>query len=417
MGNLFSFSLISSLIILSLLPVIYFLVNRCMNFKFNRRVIMLSILIATLFPFLSIFNYKAIELPEVSGQVFRYFKSEADSTATNELKSQVVSFILLIYIAGLILLIIKEFISYVRLFILISKAKRVKKDGYILCLVDEKNISPFSWGNFIVFPEGREIESPILLHEIAHTHFKHWRDILTLDVFCIFTWYNPFSWVIKSLAKLNHEFEADNRVIQKGVDIKEYQKLLILKVIGEKSFSITNNFSLNKSQFRKRVLFMNRKDTNGRQWIAILGVPSIIVSIFIISSTPTAAMLSNISDYSLKQLPFIRKDIPVSLTDETNIMPDYNGGYEALYQLLYENIRFPETFLNESGINKKLVINLSIDERGEINDIKILQSPGKETDEEIRRALKLTEGNWKPATISGYPVRSTINLPITFSTM
>ena len=417
MGNLFSFSLISSLIILSLLPVIYFLVNRCMNFKFNRRVIILSILIATLFPFLSNFNYKAIELPEVSGQVFKYIKAEAISTTTNELKSQVISFILIIYIAGLIFLIIKEFVSYIRLFILISRARRVKKEGYTLCIINEKNISPFSWGNFIVFPEGREIESPILLHEIAHTHFKHWRDILTLDVFCIFTWYNPFSWVIKSLAKLNHEFEADNRVIQKGVDIKEYQKLLILKVIGEKSFSITNNFSLNKSQFRKRVLFMNRKDTNGRKWIAILGVPSIIVSIFIISSTPTAAMLSNISDYSLKQLPFFRKDIPISLTDETNIMPDYNGGYEALYQLLYENIRFPETFLNESGINKKLVINLSIDEWGEINDIKILQSPGKETDEEIRRALKLTKGNWEPATISGHPVRSTINLPITFSTM
>lgn len=417
MGNLFSFSLISSLIILSLLPVIYFLVNRCMNFKFNRRVIILSILIATLFPFLSNFNYKAIELPEVSGQVFKYIKAEAISTTSNELKSQVISFILIIYITGLIFLIIKEFISYIRLFILISRARRVKKDGYTLCIINEKNISPFSWGNFIVFPEGREIESPILLHEIAHTHFKHWIDILILDIFCVFTWYNPFSWVIKSLAKLNHEFEADNKVIQEGVDVKEYQKLLIFKVVGEKSFSITNNFSLNKSHFRKRVLFMNRGETKERNWIALFGLPSIIVSLFLISTPPIAAMLANISDYSIKQWPFIRKDIPIRLADEPNVMPEYEGGYEALYQLLFDNIQFPETLLTESGINKKVVINLSVTELGEINEVKILHSPSKEIESEIRRVIKLTKGKWEPATIDGHPVTSTINLPITFSTM
>ena len=162
---------------------------------------------------------------------------------------------------------------------------------------------------------------------------------------------------------------------------------------------------------------MNRKETKGRHWIAILGLPSIMISLFIISTPPTAAMLSNISDYSVKQWPFIRKEIPIRLNDELNIMPEYEGGYEALYQLLYDNIQFPETLLNESGINKKVVINLSVTEFGDINEVKILQSPGKEIEDEIRRVLKFTKGKWKPATIHGHPVKSTINLPIAFSTM
>lgn len=162
---------------------------------------------------------------------------------------------------------------------------------------------------------------------------------------------------------------------------------------------------------------MNRGETKERNWIALFGLPSIIVSLFLISTPTIAAMLAKISDYSIKQWPFIRKDIPIRLADEPNVMPEYEGGYEALYQLLFDNIQFPETLLTESGINKKVVINLSVTELGEINEVKILHSPSKEIESEIRRVIKLTKGKWEPATIEGHPVTSTINLPITFTTM
>jgi hypothetical protein len=75
----------------------------------------------------------------------------------------------------------------------------------------------------------------------------------------VLNWYNPAAWLIRNAIRQNLEFIADDKVIQSGMDRKQYQYLL-LKVIGNNHFSIANNF--NFSSLKKRIAMMNKIKTN-----------------------------------------------------------------------------------------------------------------------------------------------------------
>ena len=83
----------------------------------------------------------------------------------------------------------------------------------------------------------------------AHTFKKHWIDVAIADFFCIFMWYNPFAWMLKNLIKLNHEYEADAKVIDSNIDVLSYQRLLIAKAVGHRTLHIANNFAMSKRIF------------------------------------------------------------------------------------------------------------------------------------------------------------------------
>jgi hypothetical protein len=74
-------------------------------------------------------------------------------------------------------------------------------------------------------------------------------------VLCLINWYNPFAWLLKRSIRQNLEFIADNKVVQNGIDKKEYQYLL-LKVIGNSQYSIATQF--NFSSLKKRIAMMNK---------------------------------------------------------------------------------------------------------------------------------------------------------------
>jgi hypothetical protein len=60
--------------------------------------------------------------------------------------------------------------------------------------------------------------------------------------------------VIKRSIRQNLEFIADNKVVENGIDKKQYQYLL-LKVIGNNQYSIATKF--NFSSLKKRIAMMN----------------------------------------------------------------------------------------------------------------------------------------------------------------
>lgn len=51
----------------------------------------------------------------------------------------------------------------------------------------------------------------------------------------LFQWFNPASWLLKQELQNIHEYEADETVIEKGVDAKQYQLLLIKKLSAQGS--------------------------------------------------------------------------------------------------------------------------------------------------------------------------------------
>ncbi len=88
---------------------------------------------------------------------------------------------------------------------------------------------------------GEDLEE-IIRHEFVHVKQKHTIDIMWCELLCMLNWFNPFVWMLRHNVKQNLEFIADNKVLQSGLDRKEYQYLL-LKVMGNRQFAFTNHFN------------------------------------------------------------------------------------------------------------------------------------------------------------------------------
>lgn len=144
-------------------------------------------------------------------------------------------------------------------------------------------VAPFSFGNAIfintAMHEGRELED-IIRHEFVHVKQKHSIDIIWCELLCIINWFNPFVWFIRHNVRQNLEFLADDKVLQNGLDKKEYQYLL-LKVIGNQQFAFTSHF--NFSSLKKRIAMMNSMKSaklNVTRFLFLLPVVAVLLLSF-----------------------------------------------------------------------------------------------------------------------------------------
>lgn len=163
----------------------------------------------------------------------------------------------LIFLLGVTIFLLRFAIQIVSLWRIRRKAIRIEGSNLKLYEVD-KHIIPFSFGNSVfVNPQLHTTEElkEIIRHEFIHVKQLHTVDIIWSEICCILNWYNPFAWMLRHAVRQNLEFIADNKVIEGGLDRKQYQYLL-LKVIGNNHFSIANNF--NFSSLKKRIAMMNK---------------------------------------------------------------------------------------------------------------------------------------------------------------
>jgi len=170
------------------------------------------------------------------------------------------SWLLLFLIAGTGILFLRfafQIISFKRL---TGKARLIADNEIKFYQVNE-NIIPFSFGNSIFINQHLHTETElkeVIRHEFVHVKQRHTVDIIWSEILCILNWYNPFAWLIRKSIRQNLEFIADSKVLENGMDKKQYQYLL-LKVIGNNHFSIASNF--NFSSLKKRIAMMNKMKT------------------------------------------------------------------------------------------------------------------------------------------------------------
>ena len=150
-------------------------------------------------------------------------------------------------------------------------------------MVHNQEIAPFSWMKYIVISRkdleenGREI----LIHEMAHIHHRHSVDLLVADICIFFQWFNPSAWLLKQELQNVHEYEADETVINEGVNAKEYQLLLIKKAVGTRLYSMANSF--NHSKLKKRITMMLKEKSNPwarLKYLYVLPLAAIAVTAF-----------------------------------------------------------------------------------------------------------------------------------------
>ena len=94
-------------------------------------------------------------------------------------------------------------------------------------------------------------------------------------------------------------------------------------------------------------------------------------------------------------------------------VPEFIGGYDALYKFLDENLVYPEEAIeNEySGIVR---VSFIVEVDGSINSIRIVSPTYKELDREVKRVIKLMP-YWIPPMNDGVTFRARVQIPISFS--
>ena len=356
--------------------------------------------------------------------------------AKSETGNAFLSFLLIIYITGCFFYLFYVILSTLRIRLIIKKGScSTIGNGTKLVLLDETNITPFSWMNYIVLSrfDHQTAGESIITHESAHIRLCHSLDLIIAQ-FCIITqWFNPAAWLLYRELQNIHEYEADDEVIRSGINAKQYQLLLIKKAVGTRLYSMAN--SLNHSNLKKRIAMMLQKKSN--PWarlkytyvlplaaftVALFAQPEISMSFDEISTAKVnhfaleiskneknAGHALNMMSVENEPLVQVRDDSIYQLVEKE---PEFPGGIKALLTWIKDNLMYPETAA-QNGNQRRVYCQFVVEKDGSVSNVKVLRGVTPELDAEAVRVLKSLP-KFKPGMHKGQPVRVLYKTPILF---
>ena len=226
--------------------------------NFNRFYLLGSILFSFLIPLATITIDKVVDEPIILNDTL---ENQAILENTTPIIAEVVFDYNLLFIGIYILV---SFIFLIRfgrnLFKIIKKIKRNELINYknaVLVLVDDK-ILPHTFWKYIFINKNdyytHKIEEELFTHELTHVTQKHTLDVLLIEFFQAIFWVNPLFIFLKKSIQLNHEFLADESVINQYKNTFHYQYLLLNKAAWNNEYYLASN--LNYSLTKKRLEMM-----------------------------------------------------------------------------------------------------------------------------------------------------------------
>ena len=174
-----------------------------------------------------------------------------------------------IYIIGVVALLVCGAVAQWRLWQIVRKGRR---EGDVI--YTDRQVGPLNWWKFIVVNE-LPAEPAVVIHERAHVRHRHYIDVLLINLFVVWQWFNPAAWLLRRELRMVHEFEADADVLRASgspVDARHYQMLLIRRSVGDAFFSLASAF--NARSLARRIQMMNsRPSSPRRRWRLALFLP------------------------------------------------------------------------------------------------------------------------------------------------
>ena len=273
------------------------MMSRSTFFRFNRITLLVGLSGCTLLPLIELTTteetflhtplYAIHEILQSTEQVMSNPEEPGNEILLSEKNTEISSLNWIpvtlgtIYGAGALLTFVWLSVSTCRLAQLIRMSEKKRYGNYIL-VIPRQPIASFSWGRYIVVSASdysRQSEE-VLLHEMMHLRNHHTLDLLFMQIFLLVHWFNPVIWLLKRELQEIHEFEADNGVINTGVDATKYQLLLVKKAVGTRLYSMANGF--NHSKLKKRITMMLKERTN--RWARLkllLAVPVMAGALYV----------------------------------------------------------------------------------------------------------------------------------------
>ncbi|UCS92749.1 hypothetical protein KZP23_19030 [Echinicola marina] len=283
--------LIKSTISLLILYLAYhFLLSKEKAYQFNRYFLLGSLIFSLSVPFLqsplkpytklvkvtpTFESLTADELmpadPIVTNSTPISLESEAKNMVSPKQSLSVWTILLAIYSLILIILVIRMVLNLHTLFLRAKSATIINQGTYKAVLSKGKDL-PFTFLKYVFLEKSQflngQINSQLLLHEKIHAHQCHSLDILFIEVLKIIFWFNPVFRLYKKAIQLNHEFIADEAVVQECKDKRAYQYLLLSHVLQHQQNHLVSysKYSLTKN----RITMMNKTNNWPKTTIKVL---------------------------------------------------------------------------------------------------------------------------------------------------
>jgi hypothetical protein len=298
--------LLKASICLLVLYLPYLVLFRRTTFFVANRVYLLS---AILFSFI----LPLIELPTseqfIPKAIFEFYEPVLTQLSSTRIDSYPASKIFSLSLILMVIYFMGIAVHTVRLLLSIQYILKIKRHNKILIVDDIQIIQtdssePFSFFNTIFLPR-TGAAPPIIEHERAHIRQFHWIDLIILEITSIALWFNPMMVVYKRSLKLQHEYLADDSVMQRGTTVEEYLVCMSNQLSPIKTFSLTSSFYF--QSIKKRITMLTIKKTSRQlSSLYLIIIPIIACLLFAFSSQPYYQLNPEAADSTIqKELSFI----------------------------------------------------------------------------------------------------------------
>ena len=99
--------------------------------------------------------------------------------------------------------------------------------------------------------------------------------------------------------------------------------------------------------------------------------------------------------------------------DVVEQMPEYPGGFQALFEYLGQNVKYPED-AEKQKIEGRVLANFVVETDGSISNVEVIKPAFPSLDAEAVRVLSAMP-KWTPGMQSGKVVRVKFTVPINFN--
>ncbi len=285
-------------------------------FNSIRAYFVLGIITALVTPLIVIPEYVYIE-DLFAGQTITASAAETPSSESGQF--DLMTILLIVYGAGIIFFAIRFLMQLASLVRFILKLPK-KKIGRFIFISTEESISPFSFFNYIIYPNNGFDENEldqIIAHEKVHATQFHTLDIMLSQLLIIFNWFNPVAWLYHKEIQKNLEFIADEGAQRRQGQKESYQYLLLKTITPNYSLALTSNFY--NSLIKKRINMLHKNKSGNMMYFKFMFIiPALIAFVFTFNTKVIAQQkkVENIEIHTELEVEVITADFQKSDLEE-----------------------------------------------------------------------------------------------------
>jgi len=174
-----------------------------------------------------------------------------------------------------------------------------EKSGKTISVLLNEDVVPHTFFKFIFFNKKKfrahQIPKEVILHEETHARQKHSVDVLLLEILQVIFWFNPVLFLLNKSIKLNHEFLADQAVLNNGTNTKRYQQTLL--AYSSNSSQLPLAHAINYSSIKKRFIVMKTHTSKKKIWIcSFILLPLFAILLYSFSTKETIHLNEETND-------------------------------------------------------------------------------------------------------------------------